>query len=157
MLQVNDTAPLDIKVLNEAEQEVSLRDHLGSWVVVYFYPRDNTPGCTLEAEGFRDMKLKFSRRKAVILGVSKDSCKSHQKFIDGKKLNFSLVADTKHELMEAFGTWQKKKFMGREYIGTTRSTFLVDPEGTIVHVWESVKPAGHPEEVLQVLQELQTK
>jgi peroxiredoxin Q/BCP len=157
MLQVTDTAPLDLVVHDENGEEVTLRDYLGKWVVVYFYPKDNTPGCTLEAEGFRDMQEDFGKHNAVVLGVSKDSCASHQKFIDGKKLNFTLVADTEHELMEAFGTWQKKKFMGREYMGTSRSTFLLDLEGAIAHVWESVKPSGHPEEVLSVLEDLQKK
>jgi peroxiredoxin Q/BCP len=155
MLQVTDTAPLDLVVPDENGEEVTLRDYLGKWVVVYFYPKDNTPGCTLEAEGFRDMQEQFDAAHAVVLGVSKDSCASHKKFIDGKQLPFRLLADTEHELMEAFGTWQQKKFMGREYMGTERATFLLTPDGAVAHVWEKVKPAEHPQEVLAVLQDLQ--
>lgn len=93
----------------------------------------------------------FTKCNAVVLGVSKDACVSHKKFIEKKDLNFTLVADEEHVLMEAFGTWGERKFMGRTYMGTSRSTFLIDPSGTVAYVWEKVKPAGHPEEVLTVL------
>lgn len=151
MLKSSQQPPLDLPLVNEQGQSFTLRDLLGSWVVVYFYPKDDTPGCTLEAEGFRDRASDFAKLGARVLGVSKDSCASHQKFIAKKKLPFTLVADVDHALMEAFGTWGQRKFMGRTYMGTSRSTFLINPSGTIVEVWETVKPLGHPEEVLNAL------
>jgi len=157
MLTIGDLAPGDVSITNEDGQQISLREYLGSWVVVYFYPKDNTPGCTIEAEGFRDMQRDFQKRNAHILGVSKDSCSSHKKFIAKKKLTFTLVADTDHRLMEAFGTWGERSFMGRTYMGTSRSTFLLDPTGKVVRVWEKVSPLGHAEEVLTTLRELQEK
>jgi peroxiredoxin Q/BCP len=153
MLQTQ--APLDIACRNERGELFTLRDHLGSWVVVYFYPKDNTPGCTLEAEGFRDLSSEFKACDAVVFGVSKDTCASHQKFIEKKALTFSLIADTEHALMDGFGVWGERKFMGKTYMGTSRSTFLIDPEGVIVYVWEDVKPLQHPQEVLEKLQALQ--
>jgi peroxiredoxin Q/BCP len=151
MLKVGDTAPLDIPLVDENGHSFTLRDLLGSWVVVYFYPKDSTPGCTLEAQQFRDNEHAFTQLGAKILGVSKDTYSSHQKFIGKHKLTFTLVSDTEHTLMEAFGTWGEKKFMGRTYMGTSRSTFLVDQQGIIVHVWEKVKPLGHAQEVRAVL------
>jgi len=157
MLHVGDTVPSTAPITDEQGNTGTLKDYLGSWLVVYFYPKDNTPGCTIEAEGFRDMQNEFNAHGARILGVSKDSCASHQKFIEKKKLTFTLVADTEHALMDAFGTWGERTFMGRKYFGTSRSTFLVDPKGTIAHVWEKVSPKGHPEEVLSKIKELQSK
>jgi thioredoxin-dependent peroxiredoxin len=120
-----------------------------------FYPKDLTPGCTIEAEQFRDNEAAFKKLNARILGVSKDSCASHQKFKQKKELAFTLIADENHELMEAFGVWGERKFMGRTYMGTSRSTFLIDTDGTVAHVWETVKPLGHAAEVLAILKELQ--
>lgn len=153
MLQQGDKAPLDVELVNEQEETFMLRDMLGSWVVVYFYPRDNTPGCTVEAEGFRDYYKEFKKIGAKVLGVSKDACASHRKFIEKKELTFTLVADVEHILMEAFGTWGEKKFMGKTYLGTSRSTFLIDPQGKVARVWEKVKPEGHAEEVLQAIRD----
>ena len=122
MLSIGDTAPLDMVLTNEAGETFTLRDHLGAWVVLYFYPRDNTPGCTLEAEGFRDHLDAFKKLNAVVLGVSKDSCSSHQKFIEKKQLTFTLVADEEHALMEAFGTWGERKFIAKEFQSPLRQT-----------------------------------
>jgi len=155
MLHVGDSAPLSMVLTKEDGTTTTLAEYAGSWIVVYFYPRDNTPGCTIEAAGFRDIQGELAKRTAVVLGVSKDSCASHQKFIDKKELNFTLIADTDHALMDAFGAWQKKKLAGREYMGTVRMTFLLDPTGKVAHVWEKVKPVAHPAEVLAVLDELQ--
>lgn len=155
MLTENTEAPLDVQFVTEQGQPGTLREYLGRWVVVYFYPKDNTPGCTLEAEEFRDNQKEFEEHNAVIIGVSKDSCASHQKFIAKKNLPFTLVADTDHALMSAFGTWGERTFMGKRYMGTTRSTFLIRPDGVIARVWGSVKLAGHPREVLATIQELQ--
>jgi len=154
MLKRGDRAPLDLSFVDETGATQTLKEYAEKWVVVYFYPRDNTPGCTIEAEGFRDQADAFKGANAVVLGVSKDTCASHRKFIEKKQLSFSLVADEEHALMEAFGTWGERTFMGRAYLGTSRSTFLIDPHGTIAHVWEKVKPAGHAEEVLAKIQEL---
>lgn len=154
MLAPHDTVP-DISFTDEEGNPHTFAEYTGKWLVIYFYPKDNTPGCTLEAEGFRDLHEKFGEHHAVVFGVSKDSCASHQTFIAKKNLPFMLIADTDHALMEAFGTWGERTFMGKKYMGTSRSTFLVDPEGTIVRVWETVKPAGHPEEVLESLRDLQ--
>jgi thioredoxin-dependent peroxiredoxin len=155
MLQIHTQAPLDSEFINEQGEVGTLRALLGSWVVVYFYPKDATPGCTLEAEGFRDLSSEFKNVNTIVLGVSKDSCASHKKFIEKKALTFSLVADTEHVLMEAFGVWGERKFMGRTYMGTSRSTFLIDPRGVIAEVWPEVKPVGHPQEVLARLRALQ--
>jgi peroxiredoxin Q/BCP len=156
MLAPHDTAPLDTLLTDENGTTFTLRDSLGTWLVVYFYPKDNTPGCTLEAEGFRDMQHEFEKLNTRILGVSKDTCISHRKFIEKKKLPFTLVADENHALMEAFGTWGKRSFMGKTYMGTSRSTFLINPVGEIAYVWDLVKPLGHPKEVLDVLRKLQS-
>jgi peroxiredoxin Q/BCP len=154
MLEKGDKTPASLKLVDEQGDALKLKDFIGSWVVVYFYPRDDTPGCTIEAEGFRDHEKKFEKLNTKILGVSKDTCASHQKFITKRKLTFTLVADEEHALMESFGTWGERKFMGRTYMGTSRSTFLLDPKGRVAHVWEKVKPLGHPEDVLGVLQAL---
>jgi thioredoxin-dependent peroxiredoxin len=155
MLQQGDTAPTTVPFIDENEQQHTLADYAGKWVVVYFYPKDNTPGCTIEAEQFRDAQKEFATRNAVVLGVSKDTCASHKKFIEKKQLPFTLVADTEHALMDAFGVWGERSFMGKTYMGTSRTTFLINSEGTIAHVWETVKPAGHAKEVLAMLNALQ--
>lgn len=152
---MGDKAPLDVPCLNQAGESFTIRDFAGSYVVVYFYPRDLTPGCTVEAEEFRDHHEDFIALNTHVLGVSKDSCSSHQKFIDKKRLPFTLAADENHTLAEAFGVWGERKFMGRTYMGMSRSTFLIDPQGTIVHTWEKVTPKRHAEEVLDVLKGLQ--
>jgi peroxiredoxin Q/BCP len=155
MLATGDKAPLDVPLTNQAGDVFTLRDFAGSYVVVYFYPRDLTPGCAIEAEEFRDLHEDLTLLHAHVLGVSKDSCTSHQKFIERKQLPFTLVADEQHTLAEAFGVWGERKFMGRTYMGMSRSTFLIDPHGTIVHVWEKVTPKKHAEEVLAVLSDMQ--
>lgn len=154
MLAPGDKAPRDVVIVDEQAQPASLADYAGRYVVVYFYPRDLTPGCTIEAEEFRDKAEEFRSLNAIVVGVSKDTCASHQKFIAKKELTFTLWSDAEHKLMDAFGTWGERKFMGRTYMGTARSTFLVGPDGVIVHVWESVKPLGHAEEVLAHLRSL---
>lgn len=136
-------------------KKVSLGDFKGKWVVLYFYPKDNTPGCTIEAVDFTKFLQDFKRLNAVVLGVSGDSCRSHRKFIDSQKLKIVLLSDPEHELSEAFGSWAPKKFMGREFMGVVRSTFLIDPNGKIAHAWPQVKAVGHAAEVLKTLKELQ--
>lgn len=152
MLQPTQKAPLDTTLLDENNQNTNLGSLLGKYVVVYFYPRDNTPGCTKEACSFRDFNADIQKLGAVVIGVSKDNHESHQKFTEKFDLSFSLWSDPDHKLMKAFGVWQEKKFMGKTYMGTTRSTFVINPKGKIIRVWEKVKPADHAQDVLKYLQ-----
>ncbi len=129
----------------------SLAEFRGKYVVLYFYPKDDTPGCTTEACNFRDDYSDYEKTGVVILGVSPDSPKSHAKFKQKFQLPFNLIADEDHAICEAYGVWGQKKFMGRQYMGVLRTTFLIDPEGKIVRVFEDVKPADHSAEVLAAL------
>lgn len=133
---------------NQEGAVVSLAGLKGKWVVLYFYPKDSTPGCTTEACDFRDNFARLGAKGAVVLGVSKDSAKSHAKFREKQELPFDLLVDADGALCEAFGVWQMKKFMGREGMGIVRSTFLIDPEGKVAKVWSPVKVAGHVQDVL---------
>ncbi|HSF80100.1 MAG TPA: thioredoxin-dependent thiol peroxidase [Anaerolineales bacterium] len=128
----------------------SLSDYRGSPVVLYFYPKDDTPGCTTEACNFRDDYSAYQQAGVTILGVSPDSPKAHTKFKAKYNLPFTLLADTDHKVCELYGVWGRKKFMGREYDGVFRTTFVIDPEGEILRVFENVKPAEHSTDVLQV-------
>lgn len=134
--------------------EVSLTDFKGQKVVLYFYPKDMTPGCTTEACDFRDNFERFKEKGVQVIGVSPDDLKSHHKFIEKHGLPFLLLSDPEHKLAEYFKVWKKKKMYGREYMGIERSTFLIDEEGTIVKEWRKVKVKGHVEEVFQSVQEL---
>ena len=143
-----DGAPNFILPANNGEQ-VSLSGLKGKWVVLYFYPKDDTPGCTKEACSFRNVKPKFAKKNAVVLGVSKDSIDSHEKFINKFSLNFLLLADTAGEVIEKYGAFKKKSMFGKTFLGIQRSTFLIDPQGKIAKIWRNVKVNGHEEEVLQ--------
>ena len=153
MLQIGDQAPA-FCLPNQDEEEVCLRDLQGSWIVLYFYPKDNTPGCTTEACEFTAAMPDFSGLGATILGVSPDSPKKHRNFIEKKALGITLLADEEKEACEAYGVWQLKKFMGREYMGVVRSTFIIDPDGRIAAVWEKVRVKGHVEAVREKLEEI---
>jgi peroxiredoxin Q/BCP len=146
-LKEGDKAP-DFAVADANGKTVRLKDLRGKKVVLYFYPKDDTPGCTKEACAFRDSFAKFKRRGIEVFGVSLDSEKSHQKFIQKYDLPFGLLADTGKEVSEAYGTYGEKKFMGRKYMGNHRMTFLIDEKGKIKKVFERVKPEEHAEEVL---------
>jgi peroxiredoxin Q/BCP len=122
--------------------------------VLYFYPKDDTPGCTREACGFRDAKAKFAKHQAVVLGVSPDSAASHAKFRTKYKLPFALLADEKHAVAEKYGAWREKNMYGKKSMGIARSTFVIDAAGTVVKVFKAVKPDGHDEQVLEVLKGL---
>ena len=130
---------------------VSLKDFKGKYLVLYFYPKDDTPGCTKEACGFRDAYRDFEKAGAVVLGVSTDSVTKHDKFVEKFQLPFPLLADEDKTIVEAYGVWGKKKFMGREYLGTNRVTFLIDPKGKIKKIWPTVKPEEHAAEVLAAI------
>jgi peroxiredoxin Q/BCP len=138
---------------DDGGNEVSLEDLRGSWVVLYWYPKDDTPGCTTEACEIRDNFALISG-EAEVFGVSPDSVKSHARFRDKFELPFRLLADTEHTVSEQYGVWGLKKFMGREYMGVDRTTFVIAPDGTIARVFEKVKPAGHALELLEALKEL---
>ena len=153
MLKIADKAPTKIKILDDEGEKVSLEDLAGKYVVLYFYPKDDTPGCTKEACSIRDWKDDLKRMGVQIVGVSKDSPASHQKFMEKYKLNFRLWSDQKHELMKAFGVWQRKSFMGRSYMGALRSTFAINPKGKIIHVWGKVTPDDHGEEIYDFMRE----
>ena len=135
-------------------KEISLKDFIGKNVILYFYPKDNTPGCTTEACSFRDSMEEFNNKDSVILGISKDSIKKHNSFIEKYELPFLLLSDENGNVCEEYGVWQLKKMMGKEYMGIVRSTFLIDKKGEIVKEWRGVKVNGHIEEVLHALNEL---
>ncbi len=128
-----------------------LADHAGSQVVVYFYPKDMTKGCTIEAQDFRDALAEFVAAGAVVVGVSRDPVARHAKFRDKESLNFPLLADEDGAVTEAWGVWQEKKNYGRTYMGIVRSTFVVGPDGTITHAWPKVRVKGHVEAVLEAV------
>ena len=155
MLEIGDTIPA-FCLPNQDEEEICFRDIKGRWAVIYFYPKDNTPGCTTEACAFTEALPDFTALEAIILGVSPDSPKKHRNFIEKKKLKITLLADEDKSLCKAFGIWQLKKFMGREYMGVVRSTFLIAPDGTLAYKWEKVKVKGHVDEVKEKLKELQS-
>jgi peroxiredoxin Q/BCP len=149
-LKEGDHAP-NFKARTQSDGQVSLSDFKGKPVVLYFYPRDDTPGCTKEACGFRDEFAPIKKRGAVVIGVSTDSTRSHAKFAAKYKLPFLLVADEDKEIARAYGVWGPKKFMGMKFIGMHRVTFLIGPDGRIKKIWPKVKPAEHAAEVLAAL------
>ena len=152
MLQVGDKAP-DFKLKSDQDKEVSLKDFLGkSDVVLYFYPKDNTPGCTTEACNFRDDYSQIIAAGAAVLGVSPDSVKSHDKFKLKLNLPFALLSDPDHKVAEMYGAWGEKKMYGKTHMGIIRSTFIIDEEGRIIKVFPKVKVNNHSQEVLAVLE-----
>ncbi len=166
MLQIGQQAP-HFCLPNQDDVEICLRDLVGKWVVLYFYPKDNTPGCTTQACDFTHSLPEFEDMDAIILGVSADSIKAHQNFIAKQNLEITLLSDSTTEMMQAYGVWQMKKNYGREYMGIVRSTYLINPQGEIAAGWENVKVRqkrkknGEPYEIVHVdevkkkLQELQ--
>lgn len=152
-ITVGDKAP-DFRLQASNGEEVSITDFIGEkHIVLYFYPRDMTPGCTTQACDFRDYHKDFSELDAVILGVSADPLEKHEKFIDKHGLPFLLLVDDKHVLSEKFGVWKLKKMFGKEFMGIERSTFIINKEGVVVKEWRKVKVAGHVEEALQFIKE----
>ena len=151
-LRVDDKAP-DFKLPDQKGNDHSLKDYRGKRVVVYFYPKDDTPGCTKEACAVRDNLPAFKKLKVAVLGVSIDSVRSHAKFAEKYGLNFTILADESKKVVNRYGVWAKKNFMGRKYMGTLRTSFLINPSGKIVKIYENVKPEVHAEELLEDLKE----
>jgi peroxiredoxin Q/BCP len=149
-LEEGDKAP-DFNAITTDGSTLKLSDLKGKHVVLYFYPKDDTPGCTKEACGFRDNNKAIEKSGAIVLGVSTDSPKSHQKFTEKFKLPFPLLADEDHAIVNAYDVWGEKTFMGRKYMGTHRVTFLIDPDGRIKKIWPKVSPDEHAKEVLEAL------
>ena len=152
MVNIGEKAPT-FCLQNQDEQSICLKDYLGKWVVLYFYPKDNTPGCTLEAINFTYHENEFKERNAVVLGISPDSCESHKKFQNKHKLTVTLLSDSDHDILETYGVWKIQKMYGKEYMGVERTTVLINPTGNIEHIWPKVKVKGHIEEVLAKLDE----
>lgn len=138
----------DFSLPDETGTVRSLSDYRGSWMVVYFYPKDDTPGCTIEACSFRDNLARLTSLGVAVIGISKDSVKSHRKFADKFSLPFPLLSDESKETIKAFGAWGKKKFMGREFEGILRNTYVIDPEGEIRKTYEKIDPKTHVDEIL---------
>jgi peroxiredoxin Q/BCP len=150
--KVGQKAPA-FKLMDQANAEHSLEQYVGQWVILYFYPKDDTPGCTTEACSFRDSFAALKKAGIVVLGVSIDPVKKHAKFVEKYELPFTLLSDEEKQVVELYGVWGKKKFMGREYMGTNRITFLIDPKGIIAKVYENVKPDNHAQEIIGDIRE----
>ena len=150
-MKVNSKAP-SFSLPSTSNNEYSLKDSLGKYIVLYFYPKDDTPGCTIETNDFNKLLPKFKKLNCEILGISKDNLKSHEKFRDKYKIKFDLLADEEIKVLKKYKVWAKKKFMGREFMGVIRSTFLIDKKGKTIKVWNNVKVKNHAKEVLETLQ-----
>ena len=155
-MKVNSKAP-SFSLPSTSNNEYSLKDSLGKYIVLYFYPKDDTPGCTIETNDFNKLLPKFKKLNCEILGISKDNLKSHDKFRNKYKIKFDLLADEELKVLKKYKVWGKKKFMGREFMGIIRSTYLIDKKGKIIKVWENVKVKDHAKEVLKTLQNIVKK
>lgn len=150
-------API-FSLLDQDNNVRSLDDYVGKWVVLYFYPKDNTPGCTTEACTFRDERDAIADLgNAVVIGVSKDSVASHKKFVEQHHINFTLLSDPQHKVIEVYDSWKPKKFMGRDYMGTERNTFIINPDGQIVKEYRGVDPKTHAADIIADLKTFQKK
>ena len=155
-LKINSRAPSFV-IPSTSKDQYSLKDSLGKYTVLYFYPKDDTPSCTLETNDFNKLILKFKKLGCDVYGVSKDSLKSHNKFKEKYKIKFDLLADEDLKVLKKYKVWGKKKFMGREFMGTIRSTYLINKMGKIIKVWNNVKVKDHAKEVLETLSNLSKK
>ena len=153
MIKENTKAP-DFKLQNQEGRSVSLADFSGKPLILYFYPKDDTPGCTTEACSFRDDYSVYQQMNVEIVGISPDDVKSHDKFAEKYELPFELLADDGQQVCEAYGVWGKKKNFGKEYFGVKRTTFLIDADGMVRKVFEGVKPASHSQEVIEAVKTL---
>jgi peroxiredoxin Q/BCP len=154
MVNLNDKIP-KFCLRNQNNIAICNTDYRGSWLVLYFYPKDNTPGCTLEARNFTYYENDFTKLKTKVVGISPDSCDSHRKFSDKHNLTVTLLSDPDHKVLEQFNVWKPKKLYGKEFLGVIRTTFLIDPKGTIRYIWKKVKVPGHIEEVIEKIKEIQ--
>ncbi len=152
-LKVGDLAP-EFCLPEKENKKVCLKDFEGKYRIIYFYPKDNSPGCTTEAIGFTNILPEFQELEAEIIGISPDSPKSHASFIAKKNLKVTLLSDENKDVLKKYGAWGSKTFRGKTYMGVIRSTFLIDPEGKIVYIWPKVSVKGHPEEVKGILEGL---
>ena len=153
MLKINTKAP-NFKLLSTSKETYSLKNSLGKYVVIYFYPKDDTPGCTIETNDFNKLLSKFKKLDCEVYGISKDTLKSHDKFRNKYKIKFDLLADEELTVLKKYKVWRKKKFMGREFMGIIRSTFLIDKRGKIIKIWDDVKVKDHVKEVLETLKSI---
>ena len=153
MIKENNKAPI-FKLPSTSKNIYSLKDSFGKYIVIYFYPKDDTPGCTLETNDFNKLLPNFKKLNCEILGISKDNIKSHDKFREKYKIKFNLLADEDLEVLKKYKVWGKKKFMGREFMGIIRTTFLLDKKGKIIKIWENVKVKDHAKEVLATLKDI---
>jgi len=153
-MQINTLVP-DFILPDQDGKEHRLSDYKGRWVLVYFYPKDDTPGCTKEACQIRDNFEDFKKSKIKVFGISADSIQSHKKFAEKYNLPFSVLADSDKKVIKLFGVWGKKKFLGKEYMGIKRTSFLINPEGKIAKIYENVKPDIHAKEVLDDIKDLE--
>ena len=149
-MKVNSKAP-SFSLPSTSNNEYSLKDSLGKYIVLYFYPKDDTPGCTIETNDFNKLISKFKKLSCEIYGISKDSIKSHEKFREKYKIKFDLLSDEDIKVLKKYKVWGKKKFMGREFMGIIRTTYLIDKKGKILKVWNNVKVKDHANEVLETL------
>jgi thioredoxin-dependent peroxiredoxin len=149
-LAVDQSAP-SFQLVNQAEKYINLSDFRDQWLILYFYPKDNTPGCTTEALDFTAALPEFTALGATVVGVSTDTVATHGKFIAKQNLQIMLLSDPDHQVAEAYGVWQLKKFMGKEYMGIVRSTFAISPQGKVAQIWPKVKVKGHTMAVLEWL------
>ena len=156
MLKINSKAPTFV-VPSTTNNKYSLKDSIGKYVILYFYPKDDTPGCTIETNDFNKLLSKFKKLDCEVYGVSKDNIKSHDKFRDKYKIKFDLLSDEDLKVLKKYKVWGKKKFMGREFMGIIRTTFLIDKKGKILKIWENVKVKDHAKEVLETLQNIVKK
>ena len=156
MIKENTKAPV-FKLPSTSKKDYSLKDSIGKYVIIYFYPKDDTPGCTTETNDFNKLLPKFKKLNCEILGISKDNLNSHEKFKNKYKIKFDLLADEEKKVLKKYKVWAKKKFMGREFLGIVRTTFLIDKKGKILKIWNNVKVNGHAQEVLETLENISKK
>ena len=153
MLEINTKAP-NFTLNSTSEIFYSLKDSLGKYVVLYFYPKDDTPGCTIETNDFNKLLPKFKKLNCDVFGISKDDLKSHYKFKEKYNIKFDLLSDVELNILKKYKVWVKKKFMGREFMGIVRTTFLIDPNGKIIKIWDNVKVKDHAKEVIDTLKSI---
>jgi len=155
-MKINTKAP-NFKLPSTSKDNYSLKDSIGKYVVIYFYPKDDTPGCTIETNDFNKLLSKFKKLECEVYGISKDNLKSHDKFRDKYKIKFDLLTDEELTVLKKYKVWGKRKFMGREFMGVLRTTFLIDKKGKIIKIWDNVKVKDHAKEVLETLKNLSKK